>query len=742
MSLPHDPAEALLRGDGPSRRDLMLTAGAAAGGGLALGLAGEAQAQGAAVPGLNAFVRIAPSGVVTIMSKNPEIGQGVKTSLPMIIAEELDADWSRVVIENARLDPAKFGAQFAGGSLSTPMNYDTHRRVGAAGRRMLVEAAAQTWGVPADQCRTEAGVVLGPGGKRLGYGELAAKASALPAPDLKTVALKDPKTFRIMGRSVPGIDSPKIVKGEPIFGIDVVVPGMVHAVYVKCPVFGGKARSANLDEVKRQPGVKDAFILAGTDDLAGLLSGVAIVGDNWWRVNKARNVLKVEWDEGPTAAQSSEAFAQAAVAFSKERQAKGFQTAGDIDAALKGAAKVIEASYFYPFLAHAPLEPQNCTVSVQGARCTVWAPTQNPSQGRTLVAKTLGLKEADIEVNITRNGGGFGRRLSNDYMVEAAAISQKIGAPVKLLWTRADDMQHDFYRPAGFHYFTGGVDASGKLVALRDHFVTFGKGDTDVNSASLARTEFPAGALDNLSYSRSAIELGVPTGPLRAPGSNALAFVFQSFIDELAHAAGKDPMQFRLDLLGERRVLAGPAVGGGPPRQGFDTGRMRDVLEKVKAMSGWGVRKLPQGSAVGCAFYYSHQGYFAEVVQARVSPRGVPRVEKVWVAGDVGSQIVNPTGALAQVQGAVLDGLGQALGQEITIDKGRVVQSNFADFPLLRIADAPQVEVAFVTSNNPPTGLGEPALPPVIPALCNALFAATGKRIRALPIKPADLRSA
>lgn len=734
------------RGPELSRRDLVLAAGAA-GGGLALGFGGEAAAQGAGSAagggaGLNAFVRIAPSGVVTIMSKNPEIGQGVKTSLPMIIAEELDADWSKVVIEDAKLNQAAFGAQFAGGSLSTPMNWDNHRRVGAAGRKMLIDAAAQTWGVPADQCRTEPGVVVGPGGKRLGYGELAAKAATLPAPALGSVTLKDPKTFRILGKSVPGVDSPKIVKGEPIFGIDTVVPGMVHAVYVKCPVFGGKAKSANLEEVKKQPGVTDAFIIAGGDDLAGLLCGVAIVGNNWWRVNKARSVLKVEWDEGPTAAQSSEGFAQAALAFSKERQSKAFQTAGDVDKALGGATKVIEASYFYPFLSHAPLEPQNCVASVQGSKCTVWAPTQNPGQGAGLIAKTLGIKPADIEVNITRNGGGFGRRLSNDWMVEAAAISQKVGKPVKLLWTRADDMQHDFYRPAGFHYFTGGVDASGKLVALRDHFVTFGKGDTDANSASLARTEFPAGALDNLSFSRSAIELGVPTGPLRAPGSNALAFVFQSFIDELAYAAGKDPMQFRLDLLGEPRVLAGPSVGGGPPRQPFDTGRMRNVLVKVAEMSGWGKRKPPAGSGMGVAFYFSHGGYFAEVVQARASARGVPKVEKVWVAGDVGSQIVNPTGALSQVQGSVLDGLGEALGQEITIAKGRVVQSNFADFPLLRISDAPPVEVAFVTSNNPPTGLGEPALPPVIPALCNALFAATGKRIRALPIRPKDLRSA
>ena len=729
-----------VRGPDLSRR-LVLSAGAAVGGGLALGLRGEAAAQGAAAS-LNHYVRIAPSGVVTIMSKNPEIGQGVKTSLPMIIAEELDCDWSKVVIENAKLDPAKYGAQFAGGSMGTPMNYDTLRRVGACGRKMLVDAAAQTWGVPAEQCRTQAGVVLGPGGKRASYGQLASRAATVAAPDMKTIPLKDPKTFRILGKSVGGIDSPKIVKGEPIFGIDTVVPGMLHAVYVKCPVFGGKAVSANLDEVRALKGVKAAFIVAGGDDLAGLLSGVAIVGDSWWRVNKARDALKVQWDEGPTASQSSAAYAEQALKFAKDRQSKSLQTAGDVDKAIGGASKVIEASYFYPFLSHATLEPQNCTAHVQGDRIVIWAPTQNPAQGRTLVAKTLGVPEANIEVNITRCGGGFGRRLSNDYMVECCAISKQVGAPVKLLWNRADDMQHDFYRPAGFHYFTGGVDPSGKVVAFRDHFVTFGKGDTDANSAALARTEFPAGLIDNLSYGRSAIELGVPTGPLRAPGSNALAFVFQSFIDELAHAAGKDAVQFRLDLLGERRILSGPAAGAGPPRPGFDTGRMRDVLVKAAEMSGWGSRKPPEGSGVGVAFYYSHQGYFAEVVQARVAKNGTPKVEKVWVAGDVGSQIINPTGARAQVEGSVLDGLGEALGQAITIDKGRVQQSNFADFPLLRIADAPPVEVAFVTSPNPPTGLGEPALPPVIPALCNAIFAATGKRIRSLPIRPADLRSA
>jgi isoquinoline 1-oxidoreductase beta subunit len=722
-----------------SRRGLILSAGVAAGGGLLLSFGGAAfgESTGAdAGAGLGNFIRITPDGVVTIMSKNPEIGQGVKTMLPMLIAEELDADWSSVRIENAPLDNAKYGAQFAGGSLATPMNWDPLRQAGACARQMLVAAAAQTWGAPAAECRTAAGVVIhSPSGRKLRYGEIAAKAALMPLPDPHKVALKDPKDYVIIGRSVRGVDSPKIVRGEPLFGIDVTVPGMLYAVFVKCPVFGGKVVSANLDAIKSQSGVRGAFVVEGGDDLAGLLSGVAIVGDNWWRINKARQALKVVWNEGATAAQSSQGYAEQAAAFAKTREAKSFQTVGDVDKALGGAAHVVEAAYFYPFLAHATLEPQNCTAHVRPDGVTIWAPTQNPSAGRTLVSKTLNVPETKIEVNVTRCGGGFGRRLSNDYMVEAAWISKVVGAPVKLVWNRADDMQHDFYRPAGFHYFTGGVDASGKVVAFRDHFVTFGKGDTDASSATLSKTEFPAGLVDNLSYHRSAIELGVPTGPLRAPGSNALAYVFQSFIDELAHAAGRDPLQFRLDMLSEPGAGVGVKAAGAGPKASFDTGRMRAVLQLVAEKSRWGKVALPPRTGMGVAFYYSHLGYFAEVVQARVSTAGKIKIDKVWVAGDCGSQIINPMGAETQVQGAVLDGIGEALGQAITIDKGRVVQSNFGDFPLLRIADAPPVEVHFLRTEHPPTGLGEPALPPVVPALCNAIFAATGKRIRSLPIK-------
>ena len=729
--------------EGLSRRRLFLAVGAAAGGGFMLSFGGPAigETVAAGVTQLNNFVRIAPDGVITIMSKNPEIGQGVKTMLPMIIAEELDCDWASVKIENAMLDSAKYGAQFAGGSLATPQNWDPLRRVGAAGRQMLIAAAASTWGVPVAECVTAKGVVRHKGSRKSArYGDLAAKAATMPAPDPKTVTLKDPKTFSIVGKSVKGVDSPKIVRGEPIFGIDTVLPGMLYAVFVKCPVFGGKVVSANVEDVKKQPGVKHCFMVEGGADLAGLMPGVAIVGDSWWRVNKARDALKVQWNEGATAKQSTTVFNARAAELAKA-EAKSFQAEGDVARALGGAAHKLEATYAYPFLAHAPLEPQNCTAHMQGDRMVIWAPTQNPGSGRSLVSKTLGIPQTNIDVHITRCGGGFGRRLSNDYMVEAAWIAKQVGVPVKLLWNRADDMQHDFYRPAGYHYFTGGVDASGKLVAFQDHFITFGTGDTDVSSATLSKTEFPAGLISNLDYRRSAIELGVPTGPLRAPGSNALAYVFQSFIDELAHTAGRDPVEFQLDILGGPKLLEGPKAVGSTARPNMDTGRMRAAVLKVAEVSGWGKKTLPPRTGMGFACYFSHLGYFAEVVQAQVAANGKVKVQKVWVVGDVGSQIINPTGAETQVQGAVLDGLGQALGQAITIENGRTQQSNFDTFPLLRISDAPQVEVHFLVTDHPPTGLGEPALPPVIPALCNAIFAATGKRIRSLPIKPAELKA-
>jgi isoquinoline 1-oxidoreductase beta subunit len=746
-------ATAPIRSDGaPATRGIrsrraFLKASAIAGGGLLLHAVLPAAARAAlTAPSadtatLNAFVRIAPDGIVTIIAKNPEIGQGVKTMLPMLIAEELDVDWDHVRIEQAMLDAAHYGAQIAGGSMATPLNWDPLRRVGAAGREMLIAAAAETWGVPAAECRTAAGTVYhDPSGRSASYGALAEKAATLPAPDLGAVKLKDPRDFKIIGRSMRGVDTPAIVTGQPLFGIDVTLPGMLYAVFQKCPVFGGKVVHANTDAIKSLPGVRDAFVVKGGDAANGLVDGVAIVAESWWAAEKARRKLEVAWDEGPGASQSSAGFAAGAAALGREAPAKSLRRDGDAKAALANAAHVVEAAYSYPFLPHLTLEPQNCTAQVRDGKAELWAPTQNPGPGARIVAATLGIAESDVTVHMTRCGGGFGRRLSSDFMAEAAWIAKTVGAPVKLLWNRQDDMQHDFYRPAGFHFFKGGLDAGGKLVAFADHFVTFGHGDRVADSASMDPGEFPAGLVEHVDYGLSMLPLSVPTGALRAPRSNAFAFAFQSFIDELAHAAGEDPLAFRLALLGSETRLLPSAVDPKNPLRAFNTGRMRGVLELVAEKSNWGKAELPKGTGMGVAFYFSHLGYFAEVVQASVAPSGSVKLDKVWIAADAGSQIINPLNAENQVQGAALDGIGAALGQAITIERGRVVQANFDGVPLLRIDQAPPVEVHFLTTDHQPTGLGEPALPPAIPALCNAIFAATGKRIRKLPIDPAELK--
>ncbi len=743
---------------GLSRREF-LRASALVGGGLLLAsyleplsAAGERLPFSPTDGSLNAFIRITPDGIVTIVSKNPEIGQGIKTALPMLVADELDVEWRNVRVEQAPLDSKTFTQQVAGGSTSTPNNWLPMRRAGAAGRAMLVAAAAAKWGVPASECDTEKGFVRHrASNRRVSYGDVASAAASMPAPDPASVPLKDPKNFTIIGTRVRGVDTHAIVTGKPMYGIDVTVPGMLYAMYVKSPVFGGKVATANLADVKKQPGVRHAFVVEGGTALNGLLGGVAIVADNWWLAKKARGTLVVSWNEGPTATQSSAGFAQQAAALATQPPQRSLRKDGDVDAALAGAAKVVRAEYYYPFIAHAPLEPQNCTAHYANGKLEIWAPTQTPEGGRGLVARTLSIKEDDITIHITRSGGGFGRRLSNDYMVEAAWIAKETGAPVKLLWTREDDMQHDFYRPAGFHNFTGGVDAGGNVVAWQNHFVTFGEGQSFAPSAGIGAGEFPASFVPNYALSTSTMPLGVPTGALRAPGSNGIAFAAQSFVDELAHAAGRDPLQFRLDLLAAGpgatkvrtaidRVAEKAGLEVRPLSPSFDADRMRGVLELVAEKSGWGKRSLPRGTGMGVAFHFSHRGYFAEVVQATVSRAGKLKVEQVWAAGDVGSDIINPSNAENQVQGAILDGIAQALGQEITIERGRTVQSNFHDFQLLRHAQMVPVELHFVKSAVPPTGLGEPALPPVIPALCNAIFAATGKRVRSLPLSKQDLR--
>jgi isoquinoline 1-oxidoreductase beta subunit len=721
---------------------------ALAGGGLVLGFylgsarralgadivkAGDKLPAGVFAP--NAFIRIAPDGAVTIFAARPEIGQGIKTSLPMIVAEELEVDWRSVTVLQAPFDPASFGPQTAGGSTSTPGSYLAMRRAGATARTMLVEAAAQTWDVPASDCQAENGTVLHrPSGRKLTYGELTAKAATLSVPAEKSVVLKDPKDFRLIGTRIGGVDNLKIVTGQPLFGLDQTVPGMLHAVYQKCPVFGGKVVRANLDEVKALPGVRDAFVVDGTDDLHGLMPGIAIVADSTWSAFSARRKLKVTWDEGPHANENWDGFDAQARALAPKRGEKTLRDDGDVDGGLAGAQKTIEADYVYRFVSHATLEPQNCTAFVQGDHAEIWAPTQNPVRGQKLVADTLGLSEENITIHMTRIGGGFGRRLSNDYMVEAAAISQKIGQPVKLTWTREDDLQHDHYRSAGFHFLKGGLDAEGRICSWRDHHVGFGN-SSDKIGQSLNPDEFPGRFVQNFRSEQSVLLCNVPTGPMRSPGNNVFAWVIQSFIDELAHASGRDLLDFKLDLLGDRKLVPGT----GKRAQAYDVTRMKGVLKSVAEKAGWG-KKLPRGQGQGLAFHFSHSGYFAEVAEVTVDRNGTLHVNQVVVAVDVGSPIVNPSGAENQVQGAILDGLSTALAQEINLDHGRITQSNFHEYPLLRLPAAPPVEVHFLKTDYPPTGLGEPALPPLAPAVCNAIYAAIGRRVRTLPISRTDLK--
>jgi Aerobic-type carbon monoxide dehydrogenase, large subunit CoxL/CutL homologs len=658
----------------------------------------------------NAFISISTSGAVSIIAPNSEMGQGVKTSLPMIVAEELDVAWEQVTVKQGDLNPA-YGRQFSVGSQSTPSNFMPLRRAGATARALLVQAAAQTWGVPAAECTTERGAVVHRASKRRAtYGELATKAASLPAP--ANVPLKDPKDFKLLGTRVPGIDNPKIVTGTPLFGIDVKLPGMLYATYTKCPVFGGKVVSANIDVVKARPGVRDAFVIDGVE---GLPSGVAIVADSTWNAFSATKALKVEWNEGATVSQSS-------VEMAKQAEQLAMATPAP---PLPGGAKAVKAVYHYPFLAHATLEPQNCTAVFKNGTMEMWTPTQIPAVGQGLVARGLGLAPKDIVVHITRLGGGFGRRGSNEFSIEAAAIAKRLeGTPIKLMWPREYDFAHDNYRSNGWHFFTAGVDGTGRVVALHDAFVKMqgGPGDMSANG-------FPFNAIPGSQVKSSKLPGGIPTGYWRAPGDNGNTWATQCFVDELAHAAGRDPLAFTLDLL---------AATTTPDRSGFDPARMTAVLKLATEKADWG-RKRPRGEGQGFAITRTMGAYVAIVADVIVSRDGGLAIKKLTAAVDAGT-IVNLSAAEAQVQGAMLDGISAAWFQKITIERGAAAQTNFNDYPMLRMNDSPRlIDVHFVKSTAPPTGLGEPGLPAAAPAVCNAIFAATGKRIRTLPFAEVSL---
>lgn len=693
------------------------------GGGLMLSFTAPKARANSGVLQPNGFLRIDGGGIL-LFAKNPEIGQGVKTSLPMIVAEELDAAWGDVEVVQSPIDQAVYGVQFAGGSMSTPMNWDSLRRAGATARAMLVGAAAKHWGVePASLTTRSSHVIHEASGRKLRYTELAADAAAMPVPAPATLALKSVKDFRLLGTRVTGVDNDALVRGEPLFGIDQSVPGMKCAVYQKCPAIGGKVKSANLDEVKGMPGVRDAFVLEGNGNAMELLPGVAIVADNTWAAIRAKRALKVEWDETDA---STDSWTDAKAEAERLRSEPGppVVNTGDVDAALAAGAKQVSGFYSYHFVSHAQLEPQNCTASFKDGAMELWAPTQTPGQGIGMAAKVVGIAPAKVTLHQTRCGGGFGRRLYNDFVCEAAAISKHAGVPVKLLWTREDDMAYDLYRAGGFHQLDGSVDAEGKITGWRDRFITFSNdGRRPVSGGGLSPGVFPAGLVDSVRVEQTALEWKNRCAAWRAPGSNVFGFVVQGFLDELAHAAGRDSLEVLLEVLGEPRQLG---------RRGMHTGRAAGVVKLAAEKAGWG-RELPDGRGLGIAFYFSHAGHIAEVAEVSVDNAKRVKVHRVTVAVDVGP-IVNLSGAENQMQGSVVDGLSTMMGLSVTFENGRVEQSNFDKYPMLRMPATPEVDVHFMQSDNPPTGLGEPALPPLAPAVCNAIFAASGHRVRTLPI--------
>lgn len=712
-------------------RRSFLFAGVAAGGGLWVGL-DEAVADSLPNLSMNPWVTITTDNRIIITSHNPEIGQGIKTSIPMLVAEELDVDWDQVEIVQALADASVYGRQVAGGSMATTLQYDALRRVGAGARAMLIAAAAVAWGVPETEITTGRAMLRHASGKTASYGSMATAAAQLPPPDTAKLELKDPRAFKLVGTPVSGVDNRAIVTGKPLFGIDARLPGMKFAIYHKRGIAGAEVKSVDLAPVKARKGVSDAFVVSGNADLAG---GIAIVADSTWAALAARDALQPEWTEGAGAFQSTAGWADRAAKRKAAGPEKTIVSNGDVVAALAGAVQVVRADYAYPFLAHVPMEPMNCTARVTGDKVEIWAPTQNPEPGRKAVAKVLGVPEANITIHLMRSGGGFGRRLVNDFMIEAAVIAHTAKVPVKLTWSREDDIAHDWLRPGGWHSYTAGLDDAGKVIAWDTHFISYGKDGKFARAADIGESDFPARLIDNFRVGASILPLESNTGYLRAPANNAFGFVTQGFIDELATAARQDQLAFRRALLGEPRWLGDPTKRGT-----FHTGRMRGVLDKAAAMAGWG-RKLPARSGLGIAFHFSHLGYFANVIEAQVADDGSIHVVKVWVAGDVGRQIVNPSGALAQVQGSVLDALGAAMGQAITFADGAVEQRNFGDYPLLRMDAAPPVEVAFITSDYPVTGMGEPAYPAVAPAIANAIFAATGVRLRTLPFDTRALKA-
>lgn len=746
-----------------SRRDFVKGSLAVVGSGMVLGVfvgCGEEEADAAAdvisgathgprAPGNegfepNVWVRLFNSGEVEITNSRSEMGQGARTAMAVIVAEELEADWARVKVVQAPGD-ARYGDQNTDGSRSVRNLYEPLRKAGATARRMLEQAAADRWGVPVEECRAQAHrVTHQASGQSAGYGELAAAAAALPVPE--DPPLKDPADFRYIGHPVAMLDGLDIATGRAVFGADVSVPGMLYATVQRSPVVGGAVRSVDDAAARAVPGVVDVVTLPAPSFpvLFQPIGGVAVIAENTWAALQGRQALRIQWNPGPNASHESSAY-RAQLEASVSAPGRVARDEGDADAALASAENTLVADYYVPYLAHAPMEPPACVAHVTDGGCEIWAPTQDPQTAQAMVAGALGLEPSDVRVHVTLLGGGFGRKSKPDFIVEAALLSRSAGAPVKLQWTREDEIRHGYYHAVSAQKLEAALGDDGMPTAWRHRSAfpsimsTFAPGVPGPSDDELGLGAFSVPfQVPNLRLEACDAPAHVRIGWLRSVSNIHHAFAVNSFADELAHAAGRDPKDYLLDLVGPPRNL--DLYDGGPSAYGvdtsvytYDTGRLRNVIERVAQESGWGT-PLPEGHARGIAAHYSFVTYVAQVVEVSVDDDGRIRVHRVDCVCDCG-QVVNPDRVRAQMEGGVIFGLSLALHGEITVADGAVQQGNFHDYAILRVNETPDIHVHLVESRAIPTGVGEPGVPPLAPALANAVYAATGTRLRELPLR-------
>lgn len=731
---------------------------------LAAGWAYRTQAQGApkfgadgmpngAVDDPLVFVSIGEDGIVSITCHRSEMGQGVRTSLPMIVADELEADWAKVRVVQAPGDEVRYGNQDTDGSRTTRHFFMPMRRCGATARTMLESAAAVRWGVPTSEVEARNGeLVHKPSGRKLDFGAVARDAGKLPLPKPDQVKLKDPSRFRYIGTGkVPIVDGPDIITGRAMYGSDTVLPGMLYAVVARPPVFGGSAVSYDDSAARKVPGVVNVVEIKGVPVPVAFqpLGGVAVIATNTWAAIKGREALKIQWNDGPNASYSSDSY-RAELEAAARQPGKQLRASGNLDAAMQTADKRVTAEYYVPHLTHAAMEPPVATARVEGKRCEVWTCAQSPQKVRDDVAKRLGLKPEDVRVNVTLLGGGFGRKSKGDFAIEAALLAQAMeGKPVKVIWTREDDFHHSFYHTVSVEHLEAGLDNAGKPVAwlhrsVAPTLVALFAPNAEHESAieigmGLVNVPFD---IPNIRIENRAAKAYTRVGWYRSVSNIPHAFAIQSFVAELAAAAGRDPKDYLLELIGPPRTIDPYSIGDkwnhgeSPALYPIDTGRLRRVAETAAKAAGWG-RTLPAGRGLGIAAHYSFVTYVAAVAEVAVDAKGQVTVPRIDVAVDCGA-IINPERVRTQMEGAAVMGVSNALLGEITFKDGRVQQDNFHQFEVLRMGTAPrEINVHLIAGDYgaPLGGVGEPGVPPIAPAICNAIFAATGKRIRRLPVK-------